>query len=234
MSTITVLAHTVVTREYFETIRRLGFDQTPVKQEESLETLPEFAGRNCYRSWSRPNPATATTEGYIEHIKEVQHHSVLEHSSVTFFIEDVSRALLAEITRHRHFSFSVLSQRYHRPDGEVEPVVHPEFAGDAWAEKELMEAWNNARDSYDALLIHFTEKLEREGVTGTTAKKRAAQAARMVLPNATPTDIVITGNLRAWLDFMPKRDSDAADLEIAAEARTIKEHLAQLAPTVFG
>jgi thymidylate synthase (FAD) len=233
MSQITVLAHTVVTLDYYAVSRRLGFDQHPQVPGQTLETLPEFAGRNCYRSWHRPNPATATTEGYIQHILEVEHHSVLEHSSVTFFIENVSRALLAELTRHRHFSFSVLSQRYHRLDGDTDPVVHPEFEDDKFALRELELAWRSAVESYQGLLEYFTEKLEQDGVTGTTAKKRAAQAARMVLPNATPTDIVITGNLRAWLDFMPKRDSDAADLEIAAEAREIKRLLAELAPTVF-
>src|SRR5690606_39417836 len=64
----------------------------------------------CYRSFNRPNPKTATNEGYLNHILEVGHESVLEHSSATFYIE-ASRSVLTELERHRHLSFSVVSQR---------------------------------------------------------------------------------------------------------------------------
>lgn len=234
MSTITIIAHTTTTPEYAKVVERLGFEGEPKSGEYNpVQELPEFAGRNCYRSWSKPNPKTRHTEDYLKHILDVKHHSVLEHSSVTFFIEGVSRALLAELTRHRHFSFSVLSQRYHRIDGYVQPVVHPEFEGDEAAIGTLNDFFEHAKEVYGDLLLYFTTKIEKEGVTGTIARKRASQAARMVLPNATPTDIVITGNLRAWLDFLPKRDSDAADLEIAAEAKTLRELLNGVAPAVF-
>ena len=48
------------------------------------EALAEFAGRACYQSWKKPNPATATNAGYLRHILEVGHLSVLEHGSVSF------------------------------------------------------------------------------------------------------------------------------------------------------
>ena len=43
------------------------------------QALAEFAGRACYQSWTKPNPATATNAGYLRHILEVGHLSVLEH-----------------------------------------------------------------------------------------------------------------------------------------------------------
>ena len=43
------------------------------------QALAEFAGRACYESWNKPNPATATNAGYLRHILEVGHLSVLEH-----------------------------------------------------------------------------------------------------------------------------------------------------------
>src|ERR1700754_537372 len=87
--------------------------------------LAEFAGRACYQSWKKPNPATATNAGYLKHILEVGHLSVIEHANATFYITGVSRSLTHELIRHRHFSFSQLSQRY-VPAGEavmVEPAV---------------------------------------------------------------------------------------------------------------
>ena len=76
--------------------------------------LAEFAGRNCYQSFDRPNPATRENKDYLKHIIDVGHESVLEHASVTFYIE-TSRSVLTELERHRHLSFSVVSQRYVDP-----------------------------------------------------------------------------------------------------------------------
>ncbi len=57
------------------------------------QALAEFAGRACYQSWKKPNPATATNAGYLHHILEVGHLSVLEHGSVTFYLTGISRSL---------------------------------------------------------------------------------------------------------------------------------------------
>src|SRR5690606_39415906 len=76
------------------------------------DELAEVAGRLCYQSWDRPNPRTATNRGYLANIIAQGHESVLEHASVTFYVEGVSRALLAELTRHRHLSSSGVSQRF--------------------------------------------------------------------------------------------------------------------------
>src|SRR5436853_7888099 len=102
------------------------------------EALAEFAGRACYQSWRKPNPATATNAGYLRHILEVGHLSVLEHGTVTFYITGISRSLSHELIRHRHFSYSQLSQRYvpERKAAMVEPEaiaedpeLHKRFVG---------------------------------------------------------------------------------------------------------
>ena len=79
---------------------------------EGGQALAEFAGRACYQSWHKPNPATATNAGYLAHILEVGHLSVLEHGTATFYLTGVSRSFTHELVRHRHFSYSQLSQRY--------------------------------------------------------------------------------------------------------------------------
>ncbi|MER7167245.1 FAD-dependent thymidylate synthase, partial [Micromonospora sp. NPDC000207] len=87
------------------------------------QALAEAAGRACYQSWKKPNPATATNAGYLAHILEIGHLSVLEHGSVTFYFTGVSRSFTHELIRHRHFSYSQLSQRYvpERDAAMVEP-----------------------------------------------------------------------------------------------------------------
>src|SRR5690606_243597 len=57
-------------------------------------------------------PYPTLFRSYLVNILRQGHESVLEHASVTFYVEGVSRALLAELTRHRHLSFSVVSERY--------------------------------------------------------------------------------------------------------------------------
>src|SRR6185436_8996725 len=65
------------------------------------QALAEFAGRACYESWDKPNPATATNEGYLRHILEVGHLAVLEHATVSMYLTGVSRSLTHELVRHR-------------------------------------------------------------------------------------------------------------------------------------
>mgnify|MGYP000577808351 CR=1 FL=1 len=98
----------------------------------SLQILPEFAGRACYQSWDKHNPETASNAGYLANIIKQKHFSVLEHSSISFYIEGVSRSLTHEFVRHRHFSYSQLSQRY-VDSSDVAFVLPPDFEGDAIA-----------------------------------------------------------------------------------------------------
>jgi thymidylate synthase (FAD) len=64
-------------------------------------------------------------------------------------------------------------------------------------------------------------------------KKKARETAREFLPNMTETKIVVTMNLRGWLEMLSKRNSEAADGQIRAVASKIKAELVSLAPNVF-
>ena len=76
------------------------------------DTLSHFAGRSCYQAWNMEREETSTNEGYLANILKQNHESVLEHGSATFYIDGVSRNLTHELIRHRHLSFSELSQRF--------------------------------------------------------------------------------------------------------------------------
>lgn len=195
------------------------------------QALAEFAGRACYQSWRKPNPATATNAGYLAHILEVGHLSVLEHGSVTFYFTGVSRSFTHELIRHRHFSYSQLSQRYvpERDAAMVEPAV---IAEDAELHKKFVEATDASLRAYTELL----EGLERRFAdveNATLRRKQARQAARAVLPNATETRIVVTGNYRAWRHFIAMRATEHADVEIRELAIECLRQLQRAAPNVF-
>lgn len=199
---------------------------------EGGQALAEFAGRACYQSWTKPNPATATNEGYLRHILEVGHLSVLEHGTVTFYFTGVSRSFTHELIRHRHFSYSQLSQRYvpERDAAMVEPGV---IAEDPELHKKFVEASEAAVRAYTELLEGLEAKFAHVG-NATLRRKQARQAARAVLPNATETRIVVTGNYRAWRHFIAMRATEHADVEIRELAIECLRQLQGVAPNVFG
>jgi len=191
----------------------------------SAERVSHFAGRACYQSWHMPSENTSTDMGYIANIIKQGHFSVLEHGSVSFYVEGVSRALLAELTRHRHLSFSVVSQRY-VDYSDTRPVIPPAIAVEGgWALADLQTAYANAIDIYNDLV----ETLTDSGLK----RKQAREAARAVLPNAAPVDMVVTGNHRAWRDTLHKRYSTHADAEILEFATLVLTELRTMNPAIY-
>ncbi|WP_251079424.1 FAD-dependent thymidylate synthase [Frankia sp. AgPm24] len=195
------------------------------------QALAEFAGRACYQSWSKPNPATATNAGYLRHILDVGHLSVLEHGTVTLYVTGVSRSLTHELVRHRHFSYSQLSQRY-VPERDA-AVVEPEVVAADPALHALFQQATAASLAAYGELLEGLEKHFADVSAPTSRRKQARQAARSVLPNATETRIVVTGNYRAWRHFIAMRASEHADVEIRGLAVTILRELQAVAPNVF-
>ncbi len=195
------------------------------------QALAEFAGRACYQSWNKPIPATATNAGYLDHILQVGHLSVLEHSSATFYITGISRSVTHELIRHRHFSYSQLSQRY-VPSGGPD-VAEPAVIADDPELHEIFAAATVRSATAYAELLSALEARAASAPNGTLARKQARQAARAVLPNATTTAIVVTGNYRAWRHFIGMRATEAADVEIRSLAVAVLIQLQGLAPNVF-
>jgi thymidylate synthase (FAD) len=198
--------------------------------------LVEFAGRACYQSWSKPNPRTDDNAGYLKHIIDVGHFAVLEHASVTFYITGISRSCAHELIRHRHLSYSQLSQRYvSEPDSQI--VAPPGMENDPELQQILASAADASHAAYAELLAKLEAKFaaaEPPDSLGVLRRKQARQAARAVLPNATETRLVVTGNYRAWRHFVAMRASEHADVEIRRLAIACLRRLADVAPTVFG
>lgn len=195
------------------------------------EAIVEFAGRACYETWDKPNPHTRANDAYLRHIIDVGHDALLEHATATVYIRGLSRAAGNELLRHRHFSFSQLSQRYvHAGDGEV--VVPGVIAEDDELRQMFLSAVDEVRFVHDELLAALEENLASEPNALLRAKK-ARQAARAILPNATETRFVVTGNYRAWRSFIAARASEHADVEIRTLAVACLELLRGEAPVLF-
>jgi thymidylate synthase (FAD) len=192
------------------------------------EKLIEFAGRSCYRSWA--NPSGNSNAEYIDHILSVGHLSVCEHAQATLRFAGVSRSWSHEAVRHRHLSPSQESQRYVTAE-EVNFIVPPTLRGTP-LEDGFRWACEQAHRNYCGLLAQLEERCAAVPAA-TLRKKLAREAARSVLPNATETRLVLTGNLTAWRWFCIRRASQEADAEMCQVACRVVEILQGVAPSVF-
>lgn len=200
---------------------------TPDIHATDAETVTEFGGRNCYQSFNRPNPKTAYVGDYLERtIFDQGHGSIAEHASATLYFTGVSRAWLAEITRHRHLSFSVQSQRFVN-EGDCNVVMPPAIRNSEYPPN--ISTWKIDMERALSYYRYYAADLQGDGLP----RKKAREAARSVLPNAVETRAVVTGNLRAWTDVLYRRLDPAADAEMQESMRLALEALKPVAPHIF-
>lgn len=153
------------------------------------------AASMCYAS----EPSRNVVRGCIKS----GHTSILEMANYTFEIRGVSRSLLAQLTRHRHASYAVESQRYVKYD-DVD-----------WATT--------------GLPFVLTPRIEQqadvslEAYKDMVANEYMAEDARAVLPNCMPTNLVMTMNLRSMMNFMHERLCSLAQTEIRMLATEMKK-----------
>lgn len=215
-------------------------DNLPEEVERSLfanpltaasEGLVETAGRVCY--WSFKNPRPGGNKAYIERLLEAGHGSVLEHAVFSFLITGVSRSFTHELVRHRAgWSYSQLSQRF--VDESSCAFVEPEIIAE---DPELHAIWEAAVEASQVAYRMLSDRLMTKFghiPDKTLRRKRAREAARSVLPNATETRIFVTVNARALRHFIEMRASEAADVEIHQVALKMLATLQAEAPHIFG
>ena len=216
---VKLLAHTVIDADVIAEL----MDIQP--QSTDAETLVTFAGRSCYESWHRPRPETYHDKDYIDRtIFEQQHGSILEHATATLYFTGVSRAFLTELTRHRHLSFSVRSQRF-VDEGQANIVIPP-------AMKDLRHTKNTLLEKFEDQL-HTYRWLVQQNLDNGYTRKQAREAARAVLPSMVETKMVVTGNLSAWLQVIERRTAPDADAELQEVMGMARDVLKPLAPSIF-
>ena len=179
-------------------------------------------------------------EKFLNMLAEIGHESPIEHCSFTFGIEGVSRALLAQITRHRIASFSVQSQRYVM-EKNFTFVTPPEIAANEEASAIFQKSMDDAIDSYRKLTDILKAKHKQtfldagieEKEADRKAEKMAIEDARFVLPNAADTQMIVTMNARSLMNFFHHRCCNRAQWEIRAVADEMLKLCKEVAPHLF-
>ena len=170
------------------------------------------------------NQDNPSVEGLLSYCIKHNHWSVFEQAFMTLEI-NTTRAIAAQVLRHRSFTFQEFSQRYadagmlgdiptpdlRRQDtknrqnsiDDIDPIVKAKF--DAKIEEHFFQAQHI-----------YTEMLD-EGI--------AKECARMVLPLATPTRIYMSGSVRSWLHYIELRSANGTQKEHMDIANLCREHL---------
>jgi len=161
------------------------------------------------------NPANQDNEKYAGLLKyciKHNHWSVFEQSSMTLEIE-TTRAIAAQILRHRSFTFQEFSQRY----------AASTTLGDIQLPELRRQDTKNRQNSTDDLEPEVVEKLNKQMITLFSSSKSlyeqmlklgvAKECARMVLPLATPTRIYMTGSCRSWVHYINLRSAHGTQKE---------------------
>ena len=172
------------------------------------------------------NPNNQENEKYsglLKYCIKHNHWSVFEQATMTLEIQ-TTRAIAAQILRHRSFTFQEFSQRY--ADAKLlEEIELPELR---------RQDSKNRQNSIDDLDPKVVDKLNRQMNTLFSSafslynqmltEGVAKECARMVLPLCTPTKIYMTGSCRSWIHYINLRSSHGTQkehMEIAEECRKV-------------
>ena len=181
------------------------------------------------------NPANQDNENYaglLRYCIKHNHWSVFEQSFMTLEIE-TTRAIAAQILRHRSFTFQEFSQRYADSSLLSKAIPLPELR---------RQDTKNRQNSIDDLDQETIDLLTRQMDTLFSSSMSlyqqmldrgvAKECARMVLPLCTPTRIYMSGSCRSWIHYINLRSANGTQLEHMRVAEACKQVFVEQFPTV--
>lgn len=214
----------------------LGIPDWDTEAESPAEWLTEFAGKSCYMSFdlslnqNLTKVGTRTNEEYIsEGILKQKHGSVIEHSTVTFFLKDVSRVVTHELVRHRvGTAYSQTSGRYVRID-EIDYYVPQCVANNSKVLQRFVDEFRHQEETAKWM----AKELGLDESKDFAYKKECTSAIRRIIGNGQATNIVVTGNHRSWRHMIAMRTAKGAEEEIRVTFMAIANELANHFPALY-
>ena len=180
------------------------------------------------------NPSNQDNEkfaGLLKYCINHQHWSVFEQSSMTLEIE-TTRAIAAQILRHRSFTFQEFSQRY-ADSTQLGVIPIPKLR------KQDLKNRQNSTDDLDEFVRQKLELQMQTLFDSATALYQqmleegvAKECARMVLPLCTPTRIYMTGSCRSWIHYIKLRSAHGTQKEHMEIANACKKIFVKEFPAV--
>lgn len=216
-------------------LQALGVVRWQSDATDGASLLTEFAGKSCYLSFDKSLNDNLTRVGgrsnleYIQQSIIANHHgSVLEHSTVTFFLVNVSRVVTHEIVRHRAgTAFSQTSGRYVR-SSQIDMYLPQDIAQNPEALAIFEEAVAYMEESVRMLSEATDVDSKPFGI-----KKRLTSAFRRLIGNGQANHIVVTANHRAWRHMIEMRTDPHAEEEIRVVFAEISRQLRARFPAIY-
>ncbi|MBE6068995.1 MAG: FAD-dependent thymidylate synthase [Clostridium lundense] len=171
-------------------------------------------------------------EKFLNMLMSYGHESPIEHVSFTFAAEGISRSLSHQLVRHRIASYSQQSQRYVKLD-QFEYIIPPEIAKNEEAKTLFQKSMEDSQRSYNEIVKLLEKGYLEQGITKSSAEKKAIEDARYVFPNACETKIVFTMNARSLMNFFRHRCCNRAQWEIRNLADAMLVEVKKIAPILF-
>lgn len=225
----------IVNEVDLETLEEKGKKLTVWKKDDlnPLKVI-ENAGRTCYRTEGKIEPGSE--KKFVEKLRKVGHHAMIEHSSLTVKFFDTSRGFTHELVRHRLAAFGQESTRY-VDESKYQFVIPPQIE-----EKDLENIKIDDNEiskclaNYDEDPVSLDEILNLMKETYNQLIEKhgwAKQDARQFLPIGITNDIVITANFREWIHIFKMRTSPRAHWEIRSIMVALLEELQKVIPVIF-
>lgn len=193
---------------------------------ENAEQLIAYAARV---SAPQNQMSHATAPKLLKYCLTHGHYSVFETASMTVEIK-TTRAIAAQVLRHRSFTFQEFSQRYAKVDVTI-PSVEARLQDTKNRQNsiqtddiELHQWFSDEQQKLYEKSVELYEKAIEKGV--------AKESARFVLPLATPTTLYMTGNIRDWIFYIKLRSSNGTQREHADIANAIKDIFKENFPNI--
>ncbi|MCR2062523.1 FAD-dependent thymidylate synthase [Campylobacter helveticus] len=174
------------------------------------------ATRTCWQSFDKGDCGGEKDKELIDRVgNKFKHASTLEHLNYNFYIQEISRACLQELARHRHASFSVKSTRYTLKELRNES----EFKENDFenAGRYLVFCGNEAVDNASIKALENLREILQTSIS--------LDLAKYCLPESYKTELTFSINARSLQNFLSLRSSKSALWEIRALARTMFEAL---------
>lgn len=196
------------------------------RNEDGTLMSPEEYMIYCARVSSDNRVNSETAPRLLKYLVDHKHWSPFEMISIGIEIE-TTRAVAQQILRHRSFSFQEFSQRYAEVTGVEIPEIRTQAKKNRQSSTGVIE-FDDDPNLHGVMLeaLQFSENAYQCLVDSGVAK----ECARMVLPLATKTTIVMHGTLRSWIHFFEQRCSEHAQKEIQQIAYAARDQIAAACP----
>jgi len=181
-------------------------DYTPDPEQKIVAIAKLSHGGDPFKIYSKKE-----IEIFINKLIDWKHFSVFEHASATFYIKGISLNCSHQFVRHRLFSYLQKSRRYCADDPNF--IIPDSLKNN----KDVEDLFKKSLNLYNNLIANGIEP----------------EDARFILPTATETELIVTGNFREFMHFLKLRLDKHAQWEIREVANQIFGYLKRVAPIIF-